>query len=229
MFFSFFIAILLSFFAIFIFFGIKSRLEKKHNLNNKHKQAAQNCALQLRFSDKKQVINYFEKLISKKEKVSKYKNYLETKEAIFVPYFFVEKICLNEFSKIYAQTIHFSKTIIILSNSFDNNVYELVKNIKNKKFCLLDNFATYEKYIKEYECYPNEVINTTKQKIKLKELFFFMLKKDKTKNYFFLGLVLIVSSFFVWFKIYYLVSGSILLLLAVITIVLPYIKKQKSV
>ena len=223
---SFLISIIISSFVVFLIFWLKKKRENKKGISLKEKEKIENFVVQIKFFSKEKTLNYFKKIIEKENKVKKTKNFLETETQIFYPIFNVEKLNFNKFCEICSNFLNNKKEIIILCPSFDEQTQKLYKQIKNMKITLYDAQQTYLNFIKNSD-FPTPIVFEKKEKLDFHGLLNFMLNKERTKNYFLLGLVLIVSSFFVWFKIYYLVSGSILLVLAILTILLAYKKKNK--
>ena len=223
---SFVLSFIISFCVVFLIFFIRSKVAKKKNVSLSQKEQAIMCASQLKFSTKANVINYFYKNLSKKEKTLKHKNFIETTTSIIYPFFEKQILDLDSFSQIYKSTHQFTKNVIILCDNAQKDCLLLCSKIKNKRITILNAEQTYIKFIKDFEKPPEEVIITKTQKLEFKELLSYISSKERTKNYILMGIILIISSFFVMFKVYYLVFGSILLSMALLTRILPYMKKK---
>lgn len=94
----------------------------------------------------------------------------------------------------------------------NNFVYHDLKDIK----ITIESSDKIFKKLKEKNTTINyNLQNEKNRKRSLKEIFCTVLNKQKSKNYFWFGLMLIFSSFFTPFNIYYIVVGTILLLLSI--------------
>ncbi|MBR1925228.1 MAG: hypothetical protein IJ837_00025 [Clostridia bacterium] len=211
---SFFVAIVCSFFLLIIINFFISKKSEKEKLTQKQKEVILNYSTQLKFSDRKKVLTYF-KDISTNSKIKK--NYILKENCIIYPYFNTENFTLNDLTRTYGE-IEAEKIndIYILSSKFDADCYNIAKQIKNKNIQLFDAQKTYNEFIKN-NALPENVVDTKPQKLSFKELLLFMISPKRTKNYLIFGIILLFSSFFVMFKIYYLITGSILLILALLS------------
>ena len=211
---SFAVAITCSFIIIIIMNFFISKKNEKERLTQQQKEIILNYSTQLKFSDRKKVLTYFENIF-KNSKIKK--NYILKEETIIYPFFNTERFTLTDLIKIYSE-IESEKinNVYILSSVFDADCYNIVKQIKNKNIQLFDAQKTYNEFIKN-KSLPENVIDAKPQKLNLKELLKFIISPKRTKHYLILGLILILSSFFVIYKLYYLITGSILLILALLT------------
>ncbi len=228
---SIFSSIFITFLLVFFLFFYKRKKDTKKELTLKQKNLALDTALQLRFSSAKSVRSYFKKLLENKFKTEEKKDGLlitkNNKLNFFVPCFSEEIFKSDDLARLYSKAKEYNADEITISAvTFDDNCKNLSKAITNIKITLLDAFETYTQLIEPSNELPEKVVNTQKAKLTFRQLLSYALSKERTKSYFMLGIVLIISSFFVLFKIYYLIFGSILMLMAVLTRVLPH--KQKN-
>ncbi len=224
---SFIIAFLLTSLIVFLLFKIKTKFENKKGMTIKQKEQAQNLCLQLRFLSTQKIVNFFYEAIKQKEEVKKHKFFLETNTQIFYPYFEKKTLNLDALCLIFKH--HFpQKELVIICCEADKETCVFCGKIQNKHIKILNFEEIYNKFLQNATIYPNEVELKKEKKLKLKELLLFSLQKERTKNYLLMGLILITSSFFVLYKIYYLIFGSLLLFLAILTRILPYFKKEKK-
>ncbi len=179
----------------------------------------------LMFLKNESVVDYFYQNINN-EKAKKTKNYIETESEIIYPFFEKSELEINNLSTIYKQ-ISSPKNIVILCGTARSDCLALAKRINNKKITIYDSEKTYQTFLKNSIMPPTEIEFSNSKKLAIKELLHYAIGKNRAKNYSIMGILLVVSSFFVKFKIYYLVVGSILLLLALLTLLLPYFRKQK--
>lgn len=224
---SFVLASLLAFFVVFLLFYVKAKKDNKKNLSFKQREKITNSITQLKFLPTQKLIDYFYQNISKTEKAKKHCYFVETDSKVIYPFFAKTTLDADSFTQIYTKFCAYHKEIVILCENVAKDTSNLANLIQNKKITIFDAENTYNQFVKKYQTIPESVIFSKPKKLALKELFCYMIQKERTRNYFLMGLVLIVSSFFVLFKIYYLIVGSILLCMALLTRLLPYFKKQK--
>ena len=110
----------------------------------------------------------------------------------------------------------------ILAHSYSKGISDFCKAIDNFEIKLLNFDTFFDEF--EYECSPI-VIFKKPSKINLSQLKNIILDKKRSKNYLLFGLLLLITSFLVPFKLYYLISGSILCIFAIIVFIIPYIQK----
>ncbi len=214
-----------TFVCIFLFSIIKNKRNEKIQLNSKQKKLALDCALQLMFTSQGQVQKYFETIFKEKYKTTKTNGGLKiVKEnfcAFFFPAYSVEVLQPEHLAQIISFSSKISNQIFISVNQADNKTLELAKSIKNIKITIYNYMQTYEKIISKQNILPEQVIDTSIVKPTYKQLIEYAFSPSRSKNYWALGLILLLSSFFVAFKIYYLISGSILILIGIIVKFLP--------
>ena len=119
-----------------------------------------------------------------------------------------ENISPNDIQSIY-QNRETNEIIIVCLSKFD-----LLYNIENMNVTFLDLQSLYlfyqENNINTLLC----VNQIKKPKYRIKDIFCIVLNKEKSKSYFWLGIVLLFSSLFTPFSTYYIVVSTILFLLS---------------
>ncbi len=202
---------------------------KKDGLKLKEKEEAQNMFLSLACSDKP--IEFYAKLAAKKHKnISLHKDYLvidykeENVKTLLYADFSFDGLTVARFMSIYAKIKkeHASKIVICCKNIADKELGLFCANFK-EKFLLLDQYATYEKLYKYYNCFP-QVTKTyaTSKKMAFKDFMAYSFNKKRTKGYLFSAFVLILSGLFIPYSIYYCVVASLLIVFALISQFNPY-------
>lgn len=230
---SVFLGVFLTFLIVFFLFFFKSKRNKRKNFSSKKQKEATDCAVQLKFSDELEVKKYFKKILKNDYSVKTIKSGLllekENIKILFVMNFGQEIFNIDNLAKTFAQAKNLNvNEIIIVANAFDEKCKSLANAIKEIKISIFDAFDTYEKFIEPSKIFPNKVIDTSKAKLSFKQVINYAFSKERTKHYLLFGLILIISSFFVYFKVYYLVFGSILLVFALLTRILPKFKKEQK-
>lgn len=107
--------------------------------------------------------------------------------------------------------------ILILCNGAQNNAYSFAACVDGYDITILDDKAVYE-LMKRYQTFPeiNQKINKFPKNLQLKEIAAIALSRKRVKGYFFASLLLLFSSFFVRYSIYYRVFATILLIMALV-------------
>ena len=106
------------------------------------------------------------------------------------------------------------KRAFVICSSVDRRAYA-VAQLEGVKLCPVKPKAVY-KLLKKHSALPN--LKPAKQKFALRALFEIILSRSNFKSYAFSGVVLIAISFLTPLKIYYMVIGSVNLLLALLTL-----------
>lgn len=122
-------------------------------------------------------------------------------------------IVLREITQYYAPKD--LDNITILCSNANNNLKHYI-NALNIKIDILNSENAIIKYqLKEQDlnCFIHEIKPIKNYKFFIE----YALSPARAKSYLMLGLILLISSFFVLYKIYYLIFGTILLTLAIIT------------
>ncbi len=225
------IALLTTFLIVFLLFFHKHRKDRKKDITAKQKKLALDCATQFRFSSPQAVQSFFFNILKEKYKVTKKDLGLliayEDETLFFMPSFQKDIFTSDDLANIYSCAKKYGATqLSICSTEFNVHSKNLAKAIKTLPIFLLDIYDTYGQIIAPSNRLPEKVVDTQRAKLTFKQVLSFAVSKERTKNYFLLGIVLIFSSFFVLFKVYYLVFGSLLLAMAALTRVLPH--KQKA-
>lgn len=224
------LSVICTFLLVFSIFLIKRRKNQQRALNSSQKDAALDASVQLRFSTPEQVLGFFLSVLEPNYTVTPKGQALLLKNAqkestLFVPYFQNEVCTVTEISTFFAQAKECNcGRLVICCAVVDGAARNLAASVKNLNIVLLDAFATYQQVLAPANKMPAKVVDTRGAKLTFRQVMAYALSKERTKNYFLLGAILILSSFFVVFKIYYLVMGSVLLLLAAITRILPHRK-----
>ena len=116
------------------------------------------------------------------------------------------------------------KTITILAESVLASTKSFAKSL-NIQIEILDKVEAIKKYNLVSSTLP-ENIKIVKQQKNYRYFLSYALSPARFKSYFLLGLILITSSFFVMFKLYYLIFGSLLIVMSIITLCLKLKNKN---
>lgn len=216
---------------------ITTKLLKRKNEHKKITQTdkinAQFCALQFGFMPLKQCVNYFYDILKKENKVAIFNSHLvlnpNTKNAtLFIPLFFKNEVVDTDIQSAFIRAKQQNcKSVIICAKGFNQSAVLLASKLKDIEFDFFGTSKLYNEIIKPHPL-PPKIVDTTIEKLSFKQLVFYAFSKKRIKNYIAFGLILLVSSFFVYNKLYYLISGTLLLVLCIVILSLPDKKKTVS-
>ena len=141
---------------------------------------------------------------------------IDRKKVCFVPTYKPTNCNQNDVVKCIAiAVLHKADKLVVLSNTFDNTSTKYVQQIHSIEIELSDLDTTYSTLLYSQEL-PQCPITVSEVKLSYKDILRITFDKQRTKGYFISGLILIVSSLFVPYNIYYVISGSLLMLFALI-------------
>ncbi|NLC17209.1 MAG: hypothetical protein GX756_04945 [Clostridiales bacterium] len=169
-----------------------------------------------------QNLEFFGKLLSIQYDVTAQKSCLIIKKdnlnmAVFLK-FSTSKLAPNNIIDAIKDSKEFyAKKILILCNGANANAYSFAACIDGVQITILDDNAVYE-LMKRYNMYPeiNLKINKFPKSLKLKELAAIALSRKRVKGYFLGSLLLLFSSFFVRYYIYYRIAATIMMIMALV-------------
>ncbi len=118
-----------------------------------------------------------------------------------------------------------SSKIIIPCHSHNMEIANFCKNFEIE-IILLDRFEAFENLFKPYDFYPKDShIQKKDKKATFSEIMEYSFNKKRTKAYLFSALILLFSSIFVPFGLYYCIISSTLVLFAIFSYFSPFNKK----
>lgn len=197
---------------VIIRYTLQKRSDKKSSNSADHEKM-KDASAQFMFASTKQTLDFFTHVLADKFEIKKKVNMLELKRddccTLFIPMY--QTFIITE-----RDILPFLKKencdVMVCGKKFSGEAKEL-SLLYTKKLKLLDEEQVYHEILKPANTYPSFAnINKQKKKLHLREVVF---NKNKTKPYFFSGLVLLLTSFFVRFHIYYVIVSSILFLTAI--------------
>ncbi len=209
-----FLSLIICFCTSFFLFKFKAKQQTKQNSAKEKQQSNEQYLNTLKLSSIKNNTNYFFCLLSQKHKCTK--TFISvvvdgpTTLSIY-PIFKFEELCESDIAKVFSHKKEKHQSIIlcdritksanILANQLNIIVYE-----KKDVFQLFENSTIL----------PNKTILNSNTKINFKLLLKGAISKKRCKNYFIAASVLLLSSFLVPYRIYYLVFATILYVLSLV-------------
>lgn len=214
-----------------VLFVIKRKRRAKAGDKKEIQKRIDDIATTFLFSDDSQNINFFHGLASLKHKATKKSKYVvvenPNKKVVLIPFFTYQSFsCDNLLFCINTTKKENPQKLVITTNQVGQDVFRLAKRFEDFEIVVLDKNETYFKLLKFYDCFP-EISTKLKQETKPSrfDLLAYALNKKRSKGYFLASCILLLSSFIVRKNLYYLISSSILLILALVSFFNPHFNK----
>ncbi len=212
---------------------IRNKKQKKKSVLKEEDEKIQQYINTFIFSEDSYSINFFYELAKLKHQAQKKSKFIEifhtNKKIILFPYFIYRDFNTDDLVLIYNQIKKETSTrLVICTNKVDSNTIKLAQKLPLEIY-VLDGNQIYEKLLTKYNYFPPLTKLKSEAKLEFKDLISYALNKKRTKGYFIASVVLLLSSFFVPYKIYYVIMSTILLVLSLISFSNPKYNKIENV
>lgn len=195
---------------------------KTKQLKNKEKAHAENIFISI-CTNKQKYLDFLYKTLSTKDKCEKTDNYIiiinhDVKRAIF-PINKLRKINCDDILKVIQDTKSEKlDEVVILCNNIEKECIAFANKF-SLKISFFNKYETYKNIYKEFNSFPEEelILKKTKKNT-FKELLSYAFSYDKAKGYGLTALILLISSIFVSFNLYYSIMVTILVLFTFISL-----------
>ncbi|MBO7345770.1 MAG: hypothetical protein J6U92_07540 [Clostridia bacterium] len=160
--------------------------------------------------------DFFQKLIAKNGKVAERKKgglFIKDTPAVVFPLFSFDGVRKTDIVRIF-NTIKKEQTAYILADDFSKEVKDFAERFDGRIKTVEQN--TLYQSLKENDLFPQTKHTFPERKKLTLSSLKNLLEKKKSKNFFMLGLVFIATSYFMPFKAYYIVCGTIFLIFSLI-------------
>lgn len=201
-------------------------------LKKAEREEAENCFLSLTMD--KGALDFFVRLAQKQHTATKKKDYVlisheDEQKVVLQPHLCFNPLSPDDVASIVAKTKSVNPAkIVIVCASVQKESFSFAKNF-DCEILILDQYETYQKLYKPYDCKPQITLKYKKEKgLAFKDLVAYSLNKSRAKGYFISALILVISSLFVRATIYYCVVASILITFALISLYNPFARNAKS-
>ncbi len=223
------------------FIYIYNKRNAKQNIKKAEQKQFEQFKFNLFFTPKAQTLDYFSSILGKTKNIEKHSDYLILKEnsaqndthstlhsTIFFAFFDKEKLDFSTFLTFYRiAIINNLDDIIICANAFEEDVKSNASKIRNMHATLLPLTQFFKENQSAIIANPFPIVaDTLKPKLSKNEILRYAFSPARARNYLLFGLMILLTSFLVPFKIYYLIMGSLLCLTALFVKVIPLLKKQ---
>ncbi len=162
---------------------------------------------------KSSLLSFFQRVFKKFDINAEIKNgrlYIKENGVVIFLHFDFDMVKKSEIIKYFNQ-LNGDDIGIIFSSSFSNEIISFISNF-NGKLKLYDENDVFS-ILKKAGIYPENDVCFFREKEK-KWDFSLLINKKRAKNYFFFGVIFMLYSFIVPIKIYYIIVGSIFLILS---------------
>lgn len=208
-----FLSVVVTFSILFIFRLTKNKICANKQLKLEEQQNAETYYYNFAFMSKTKQLELIKKFVPQAKNPTIKSSHVEYENKIILFSSTLNEMSKCEFIETIKNSLSTKKEIVVLAYSFSPEVKKIA-NTLNKKIVLLDknNFYLFCKNINIK--FENKYKNN--EKIKIKDIFINFFNKKHAKGFFFSGFILILTSFIIPFKNYYLIYGSILLIFSII-------------
>ena len=204
-----------------LLFYIKLKKDAKLSLKNEQIQKIETIKMQLSNASHLELRKFFAKLLSLEpnSKGELLKN-VDNQKTLYIPYFEKEVFDLNDLLSVYRENKNRKiDEVIIFCTKFSDDCLATSKNYKKIRYIIMNLKDIYLKLIEPTQIFPEIAIEApTKEKITLARLKKYAFERKRAKSYFFCGIVLLFSSYFVPLRIYYLIFSGLMFISALICI-----------
>ncbi|MBR7090867.1 MAG: hypothetical protein IKC79_00260 [Clostridia bacterium] len=209
------LAIVLGISLGYLAYFVHSRRLHQHNISSRLHRNIQSLEFQLSFASHDTLTEYFHYLLSSQYPsiTTSTTHLVADHHIIFYPHFssIVDAQIIRQIVSALPNYTH----INIIGSQFSKDATALCQSIRNIRINLLTTRQFLDKFhLLDKFTIPN-IIDVTQPKLSLRQILSGILDRKKSKTYLILGLLLLFYSFFIPYKIYYLIFGTLLLLLAI--------------
>lgn len=201
---------------------IEINKNKKNNLTRQQNKIIDDINLALEYMAKKSQINYFANILKNMYCSQKYSDCIisiKNKEKVcFVPSYNANSCSIQDAMECIKIALnHNANTLVILTNEIDSDTAKYISKIDGIKIEIFDTIKTYKLLILNNPL-PECKIGIINKKYSFKDYLSIAFDRNKTKGYLTCGLILIFSSLFVPYNIYYVVMGTLSMIFALVSI-----------
>lgn len=205
---------------------------KKANLlkttENKKKREIENMVYSLCLLERAKVLQIFERAINSldvKTIKKKYGIFIENKNCALFPIFNFDGITKTDVVKVFNAVTQKQKAYI-LGEKITDDVKSFMDRF-NGQIEFINAEQTYD-FLEKTDCLPRESAYITSQNQNKGKFFKRLIKKNHSSKFFIFGIMLILSSWFVPIKTYYVISGCTFLMLSLICRLYGQEKQNKN-
>ena len=214
---SFFLSIIISIITDKVIQIFVSKRNTYVSLKSTEKKLITDFSIHFLCSTKYENINYFSSLFHNPN-TKKTKDYFIINDTTFLPYYFKRELTEDDIYTIYRSYNITTTTLVVLCSTISESAIAFSSSIENYRFVILDEKAVYAKFLKPLSAtLPNTIKFKKREKLHFKEFLAIALNRHTAKGYFSSAFVILLSSLFIRYKIYYIVFATMLFVLSYIS------------
>lgn len=208
--------------------GLKRKNKLKLSLQENKK--IQEISFQLFLNSEKENLKFFHILLkSNDSEINIHKLQIENNKYIFVPLYNTSEISEKEIFTVFQNNKNCDKKIIIGCINFSQNAKLLIDKIQSPNIHLLDINQTFA-LLKKYDFYPEPLIPIkTSKKFEFKMIKKLFFAKQNAKHYLFSAIIILITSFFIRYNIYYIAFATLLFIFSAICKFKPNITQSNII
>lgn len=216
---TFLLSLIFTFASVYLLFFIATRKNKKALANKNYHKDMEEKFLAFKISPLQEKLKLLNSIISKSHETHLTKKNLtfqkdNKKHQVIIAYQ-IEKLSNNDLINLLEQIENNIDVLQIFCNETQPPLN--TKILKEVEIEIISKKRLYDEYFLPHSIYPDSSkLNTEKSTIKLKEILKNFITPSKAKSYFLCGLILIFSSIILPYHYYYLIFGTILLILSIV-------------
>lgn len=204
-----------------LLFYFKLKKDAKLFLKSEQIKKIETIKTQLNNASQLELRKYFAKLLSiNPNSKGELLKTTDNQKVLFLPYFEKDVFDLEDLLSIYKENKNRKiDEVIILCTNFSDDCLTTSKNYKKIKYTLMNLKDIYLKLIEPTHIFPEIQIEVAKkEKMTFAKLRKYVLERKRAKSYFFCGIVLLFSSYFVPLRIYYLIFSGLMFIFSLLCI-----------
>lgn len=218
----------------FFLYHLHKRAQGKQALSNQQKQLCENIGLEFLLSSREKVLSYFEQLTLKTTPCTKQKEFIITKSTnfpvIIFPFYQTANFNFEHFLQVIQKTKDVKpKRVIVCTYQVSEEAKNISRNFSDYEVFLLNKSETFSLLIEPQKFYPE--ISPKTQSIKktsIKTMLASIFQIKRAKTFAVCSIVLFLGSLILRHNLYYVITSSLLMTFAIISLLSPKFAKQKE-
>jgi len=193
---------------------IRKRKHSKYELTLAENKKIQEISFNFLLSDANKVLTFYKILLSSKHDCKIIKDQIKWDNTLFIPHYSKQELSKDDIANIIRQNTACER-IIIAAINYTDEARTFVNKLE-QRIVLLNESDTFV-LMKERDYFPELTIKTkTTKKFQYKDLKNIAFVKKNAKHYLYSGIIILITSFFIRYNIYYTVFATLLFIFSAI-------------
>ena len=224
---TFILSLIFSSACVFLLFYVLNLKNEKKKTTKAYQKNLEEKFLAFQLMNKTEKLNLLKSIIEKQCECKKVKDNLfytlNNKNCQIIIATHLEKISQFELINLVSNLEKNVQILKIICCDYDTNLNTQI--LKNLEIEIISKKKLYDEYFSLFNSYPEcSNLDIEKSRFQIRKVLENFIIPKKSKSYFLCGLILIFSSIILPYHFYYLIFGSILLLLSIICKLQPFLK-----